>query len=605
MGFWSVAFAVTYSVGILVWVEVVDLRYFPPTQSLVTVAEMPPQAWERRFVQTSETTGQEVLLLRRSNEAGYWMATTATEGMVKIAVNDRRVVRTAIQGPRVGVAYSPIGALSAPARGALMTQADNFAANGTAGMRILTITHARTGVRRYLGMVLTTPAAGWRLVRWSMRRPTRALGFMAMMWLMTETLQAAGFFDYIREKVVRGQEAAQNVRDKVGEASEFAAEIIEVMRATYAGFEEYMAPWKLPFLVVAVWAIHKWFKDAEVSETPLSTPEVSPASSACETPPEDPQARAIESLGAAVASQHDMMEQVIQRLGDMQTKHNEDVDRALEKEMIRSARACTAAEDHAQRQGKSWEEMRSRMEHFERILKEDRGDAAGGPTLLSPAKSDEDTEAVKTQLPEVPRLPKEDGDMSILIRKLKRQAKTPQEVFVEALEDFAEQDKEMWATQFPPGYRERVAPSFLGEIYASGKTAKQWAKDWVRDKGLGDCNDAREIIPSCASIDSIFLVDQTSGAINQINVERLARKVLGIKYGFADVSKESDWKKPANAKTWKSRIDKETWKRMDPNVEDKDHIFMTRKAEDEMRTEMDRDAAMLKAKAKLADRDGR
>ena len=67
------------------------------------------------------------------------MASTATEGIVKVAVNDRKYVRTAIQGPKVGVAYKPIGALTAPARTALMQQADQLAVVGTAGMRILTM----------------------------------------------------------------------------------------------------------------------------------------------------------------------------------------------------------------------------------------------------------------------------------------------------------------------------------------------------------------------------------------------------------------------------------------------------------------------------------
>jgi len=604
MGLVGVGLAVAYSIGILVWVEVVELRYSPEETTLVPVT-MAPQAWERRFVQTSNTSGQEVLLLRRSNEAGYWMATTATEGMVKVAVNDRRVVRTAIQGPKAGVAYSPIGALSAPARAALMTQADNLALAGTAGMRILTINQGRgTGVRRYLGMILTTPAAGWRLVRWSMRKPSRAIGFMAILWMMTEGLQAAGFFDYIRDKVAKGQDAAQKVKDKIGEVSEYASEIIEVLQAAYAGIEEYVSPWKLPFWGLALLFIYRWFKDAETSETPLSTPEMSPASSACDTPPEDPQSRAIESLGVAVASQSEIMEQVVERLGQMQVKHNEEVDQALEKEMIRNARACAAAEESAHRQGKTWDDMRARMEHFERLLKEDRGDAAGGPTLLSPSKVDDEGEEMRDKA-EIPPLPKcEGGEMSILIKKLRRQAKSPQEVYVEALEDFAEQDKEVWATQFPPGFRERIAPNFLGELYASGKTAKQWAKDWIREKGLGECSEAREIIPACASVDSIFIVDQTAGAINMVNVERLARKVLGIKSAFADVTKEADWKKPANAKSWKSKVDRVTWKRTDPNVQDKEHIFMNRKAEDEMRTEMDRDASLLKVRAKLEERGG-
>ena len=65
------------------------------------------------------------------------------------------------------------------------------------------------------------------------------------------------------------------------------------------------------------------------------------------------------------------MEQVVEKLGLMQSKHNEAVDTALEKEMIRNSRASALAEEQSRRQAKSWEEMRHRMEHFEKILKED------------------------------------------------------------------------------------------------------------------------------------------------------------------------------------------------------------------------------------------
>ena len=62
-------------------------------------------------------------------------------------------------------------------------------------------------------------------------------------------------------------------------------------------------------------------------------------------------------------------------------------------------------------------------------------------------------------------------EMSILMQKLRKQAQTPQEIYLDALEEFAEEDKEDWATHFPPGYRERIAPQLLGEIYSTGKTA--------------------------------------------------------------------------------------------------------------------------------------
>ncbi len=52
------------------------------------------------------------------------------------------------------------------------------------------------------------------------------------------------------------------------------------------------------------------------------------------------------------------------------------------------------------------------------------------------------------------------------------------------------------------------------------------------------------------------------------------------------------------------KVDRVTLKRTDPFVQDKEHIFMNRKVEDEMRTEMDRDASLLKVRAKLEERGG-
>ena len=107
----------------------------------------------------------------------------------------------------------------------------------------------------------------------------------------------------------------------------------------------------------------------------------------------------------------------------------------------------------------------------------------------------------------------------------------------------------MWATHFPPGARERMSPMSLGEIYSSGKNAKEWAKSWVKDAGLGDCDEAREIIPASAALDAIFLIDEIPGAINQVGTEKLVRKVFRIKMAYKDVKKEIDWKKGGKNKT--------------------------------------------------------
>ena len=143
-----------------------------------------------------------------------------------------------------------------------------------------------------------------------------------------------------------------------------------------------------------------------------------------------------------------------------------------------------------------------------------------------------------------------------------------------------------------------MAPHALGELYASGKTAKEWAKAWIKEKELGNCDEAREIIATCAAIDAVFLVDQTEGAINHVSTEKLIRKVFGIINAFKDVKKESDWK--ASGKN-KRKIDYEMWDRIDPSRKDEEHAFINRKVETGVRTEMEREAALLKTKNKLTE----
>jgi len=170
---------------------------------------------------------------------------------------------------------------------------------------------------------------------------------------------------------------------------------------------------------------------------------------------------------------------------------------------------------------------------------------------------------------------------------------------LEALAEMVEQDPDLWATHFPLGYRERMTPQGMGEVYSSGKTAKEFGKSFIKERNLGECDEAREIIPTGAALDNIFLIDRTPGAINLVGTEKLARKFLGIKEGFKEVWKESDWKK--TGKNSKIKIDYEQWERIDPAKKDKEHTFVNRKVEDEIRGEMERDAALLKARLKLAE----
>jgi hypothetical protein len=304
----------------------------------------------------------------------------------------------------------------------------------------------------------------------------------------------------------------------------------------------------------------------------------------------------------------------VEKLVVLEGRGREEEDRQKELEFVMKGRLESQSEGQKDlwvKNDRSWDDMRDRLNQFEKVLKEDRADSAGGPkpscqklqdlkTAGGPFSEGIQKTAGGPSCSIGENIPQLSGEMSVIIKKLTRDLRTPQEIFVEALKEFREEDKEVWATHFPPGFRERVSPQVLGEIYATG-TAKEWAKNWIKSKDLGDCDDARQVIPTCAALDSILLIDQVKDAINQVNTEKMARKVLGIRSAYKAVVRESDWKK-GGAKVWKSKVDMETWKRTDPGLEDHEHIFVNRKAEDEMRGEMDREASMLKAKLKLSER---
>ena len=428
----------------------------------------------------------------------------------------------------------------------------------------------------------------------------------------------AGTFDSVHQLVESAYIKYLKVKSSLIEASEVLNEWNEIITTAYEFVQHYVEPWKIPLGIIALFLIILWMKDLESSVTLMVTPEASPLSSLGATPPEDPQTLALQHIDSAIKTQAALMERVVEKLAALEGKGREEEDRQKELELVMKGRLESQSDGQKDlwvKNNRSWDDMRDRLNQFEKVLKEDRADSAGGPKpgclQLQDAKMGDyhipapPSEMIQKTAGGPPGAVGENilqlsGEMNVIIKRLTRDLRTPQEIFVEALKEFREEDKEVWATHFPPGFRERVSPQVLGEIYATG-TAKEWAKNWIKSKDLGDCDDARQVIPTCAALDSILLIDQVKDAINQVNTEKMARKVLGIRSAYKAVVRESDWKK-GGAKVWKSKVDMEMWRRMDPELEDQEHVFVNRKAEDEMRGEMDREASMLKAKAKLSER---
>ena len=147
-----------------------------------------------------------------------------------------------------------------------------------------------------------------------------------------------------------------------------------------------------------------------------------------------------------------------------------------------------------------------------------------------------------------------------------------------------------------------MGPDFLADVYSSGRRGKDWAKEWLRERQLLECQSARKLISIMAALDTLLFEDSNPEFINQLGTERLAKRALGLYKAFEGVKKESDWRRPPQAKTWKTRVDWEAQRRIDPSATDAEGRFHYRNVEEENRTEMEREAGILKARAKLEER---
>ena len=81
--------------------------------------------------------------------------------------------------------------------------------------------------------------------------------------------------------------------------------------------------------------------------------------------------------------------------------------------------------------------------------------------------------------------------VELAIKRMRFKAQLPQTVFMEQLEEYQDIPAEEWNSRMPEGYRQRISAEVLSEIYSSGKTAEAWARDFIRDRGLSDCNTCR------------------------------------------------------------------------------------------------------------------
>ena len=531
-------------------------------QHLVVPNDKMVAAWDRRYYRQTVNTGLEVVVLKRTRTAVVWVVAMPDMSFKEIEIPHRPTVQSQADS---SLFWVPMAVLSQQKKEDLMSRATAIV-NGTAArIERMPRFQQASGHRgkRLMGVFISLLVIGAKWVHWGLRSRTRFLGMIGFVFLVYELMEGTGIFEKIRmatESQAFWEEPVMNVT----QASSAAEVIYDFVKMIYATVSGYVNPGKAFTYLLGLLAAYHAVSEADREEECIS-PSSRVGSSPISTPPRRPRAEddvvagAIRTMSSAIDQQQQVLTKLILEQNRLAQVMQDEADERKAGELRRRMEQ----QDQGPPPANLLEEMTKRLAHFQNIFEKDRaGPSTSRPSLgggevrpeVGGGAGLERVEEVKTGHMTAGEGSSEMGDV---IRKLKQKAMKPQEIYMGALGDYRPVDPEAWAVHFPPWYRERLAPAWLGEVYPSGMTLKEWGKQWLKEKKADDSKDAREVLPARVGLDSIFLRDQTKDAINFVSVGRLARKAYGIVVGYENVRIENDWKRnPAN-KGWKSKVDHE------------------------------------------------
>ncbi len=107
----------------------------------------------------------------------------------------------------------------------------------------------------------------------------------------------------------------------------------------------------------------------------------------------------------------------------------------------------------------------------------------------------------------------------------------------------------------PQGFRKRLAPSHLAQVYKSGITGVGYGRGWIQNHHLEKCSPAQEILSIMEAVDDSVITDERD-VINSVAFEKLCRRAYGLERAFENVWCEDDHKRPESqkGKSWKSKV---------------------------------------------------
>ena len=139
-------------------------------------------------------------------------------------------------------------------------------------------------------------------------------------------------------------------------------------------------------------------------------------------------------------------------------------------------------------------------------------------------------------------------------------------------------------------------------MYGSDRKAQDYGERFITEHGLEECFVAKKLVTNLLQIDRLLMVEKTEGFINWVTTEYLCRECYGLEEAFRKVRCKKDWCRMDSGKNFKSKVDWEAGRRIDPALVDH-HRLRVKPVEEEIQKERERDALFLKTRAKLEEAD--
>ena len=574
---------------------------------------MAPVAWQKRYYQDSKRKGKELLLLQKSGKHGVW---TAMDPDFRVTTVE---LKATSEVPLTGIQYQLVPLPTTGQKTAAMSSSKELVAAGVTGSELTQFRETSTdAIAVALVAGLGSPKQLVRLIKWGCQNRRNMATVVSLALAFGFVLKSTGVLDAIVFFTTGVITWAKVTRDTYVETNEWVAElwaehgwILESMKST--SWEAWTC---LGAMAFALWL--NWGEKGDDS------PSSSTTSSGRATPVPDDQMPAESQI--AVDPNMLLLEAVQKLQSEQEAKWSSFLGEAARGQAVEQAEK-TQLTDEAEENRKEIRRLRSRIDAFETAAAKDLSapmtknsglntppkqmptyDVIPGLLVGAPGLAGERLVDTHTSLPCLSRGNEDEGEPEIevaktklpvsvasIIQELEQKAVNALDMVKNEIGRYREVAEKDWP--LPKGFRSRVAPSLLPELYKDGRRGEETAQRFLEDHGLKDCYTAKEMVNLAAQFDRMLLMDKQPGFINLPSTEYLARRYYGLMVAFEECTVKNDWCKPKDAKNWKSKVNWHACDRIDPRAGSK--TFKVKELEEEVTKSMEQDALLARAQDRL------